>query len=162
MDAKIPVAIQALVKVVLPIQDLWSCNSSDTHTLDRNCLFLSKEQGSIEPVSSILVVSPLEGAFSLDTVRNSLSLSGDSKHRTWRKTGSWCQRETRDFQCFAHVHQWNVLVTSPEERQSDQPTCMLSCEMVEVPYFLPVVPGHAQQKIFESFISSKVSDSEPN
>ena len=38
--AKIPVAIQALVKIVLPIQDLWSCISSDTGTLDtcRNCL----------------------------------------------------------------------------------------------------------------------------
>ena len=40
VGAKIPVAVQPLVKVVFPIQHLWSCSSSDTGTLDtcRNCL----------------------------------------------------------------------------------------------------------------------------
>ena len=32
VDAKKPVVTQALVKVVLPIQDLWSCGPSDSRT----------------------------------------------------------------------------------------------------------------------------------
>ena len=32
VNAKIPVAMQALLKVMLPRQDLWSCSPSETRT----------------------------------------------------------------------------------------------------------------------------------